>query len=192
MNLFVNTYTDADPERNQELQDCLSINKQHPMLTVYELSGRPTYNDFFTYINGVTQPEEINIIINSDIYFKDLGYNQFTNLDFNSCYALTRWEILEDGAEQFYNNSGSQDAWIFRGKIKPVKGADFTQGVAGCDNKIAYLLEQAGYKVTNPSLSIKTYHLHKSDVRHYNKIPPGQKDIYRLPRPRVNVKISTL
>jgi len=64
-----------------------------------------------------------------------------------------------------------------------VEGANFTQGVPGCDNKIAYLLQEAGYVVTNPSTTIKTYHLHLSGIRHYNAK-------YRVPRPRINVPIT--
>lgn len=209
MNLFINFYTDPNHERREELLTCLQNNIACEFIDKIYLIGetffstdskiicipfnsRPTYRDFFNIINQHTKPNDINIIANSDIYFKEVSYAQFTNLTPDTCYALTRWEILADGGEQFYNNSGSQDTWIFRGAIKMVEGANFTQGVAGCDNKIAYLLTQAGYKVTNPSLSIKTYHLHKSGVRYYDKKLPGQKDIFRLPKPRINVPISTL
>lgn len=189
MNLFINHYIDPDPLRNEELQTCFENNKANNF-TIYILEGRPTFNDFFKKINEVTGDHSINIIANSDIYFPEMNYEMFKNLTFDICYALTRWNVSADGKEEFHNNSGSQDTWIFRGKVKEVN-ADFTQGVAGCDNKLAYLLEKAGYKVINPSRTIKTYHLHNSEVRYYDKkIVNG--DIYRLPRPRKNVPISAL
>lgn len=184
MNLFINTYTDKDPIRDAELKKCLEINK----LTgwgICELQGRPTFKDFFNAINEVTENDDINIIANSDIYF-DKDYDFCREIQYNECFALSRWDVQPNGSAVHYQNSGSQDTWIFRGAIRMVEGANFTQGVAGCDNKIAWCLEQAGYIVTNPSTKIKTYHLHLSGVRNY--IRKG-KPVYRLPRPRINVPI---
>lgn len=193
MNLFVNYYVDKNPERNQELITCFENNlKLEKTLLIYPIQGRPTFKDFFNAINKVTLPTDINIIANSDIYFQELDYNHFQHLTPNDCYALSRWDVQPDGSAIHYNNSGSQDTWIFRGAIKMVEGANFTQGIAGCDNKIAYLLKQAGYNVTNPSLSIKTYHLHLSGIRSYDRDKNGRpvRKVYRLPHPRVNVPIT--
>lgn len=194
MNLFINTYTDKNEERNKELLKCLELNKiNNPSFRIYELQGRPTFRDIFNIINSVTLPNDINIIINSDIYLPE---NFNVSPEANDCYALSRWDIQPDGSAIHYNNSSSQDTWIFRGAIKMVDNCNFTQGVPGCDNKIAYQLEQAGYKVTNPSLSIKTYHLHLSSVRNYDKDKNGRQipaaKIYRLPHPRIRVPISEL
>jgi len=189
MNLFINTYTDKDPIRNAELQKCLEINKSLGW-GICEISGRPTFKDMFNAINENTDSHDINIIANSDIYFdKDFDCSM---IKYNECYALSRWDVQPDGSAIHYNNSGSQDTWIFRGAIRMVESANFTQGVAGCDNKIAYLLKEAGYKVSNPSLNIKTYHLHLSGIRYYDKKRPGQRDIYRLPRPHMNVHPTAL
>lgn len=213
MNLFINSYTDKHPERNAELVTCLENNRECEAISKIFLIGdtiqpefsklmnvpfsaRPTYKDYFNIINRFTQPNDINIIANTDIYFKDVDYNHFTNLKHDDCYALSRWDVNAEGEAVHYNNSGSQDTWIFRGAIKMVEGATFTQGVAGCDNKIAYLLSEAGYRVTNPSLSIKTYHLHNTNIRHYNTDGKGRaiphRKVYRLPPPRMSVNISSL
>ena len=189
MNLFLNSYTDKHPERNAELITCLENNMKLDFLKIHKIEGRPTYRDYFNHINRVTNPNDINIIANSDIYFQELSYDMFAGLTHDDCYALSRWDVNAEGEAVHYNNSGSQDTWIFRGAIKMVEGATFTQGVAGCDNKIAYLLSEAGYRVTNPSLSIKTYHLHNTNIRHY--IQKGKK-VYRLPLPRMSVAISQL
>lgn len=187
MNLFINTYTDKNPERDKELQECLRLNKlNNPSFSIYELDGRPTYKEIFNVINSVTTPAEINIILNMDIYLPE---NFVCNPEPDECYALSRWDIQPDGSAVHYQNSGSQDTWIFRGAIKMVEGANFTQGIAGCDNKIAYLLQEAGYKVTNPSTTIKTYHLHLSGIRNQPTDRRGGV-IYRLPRPRINVPIT--
>lgn len=210
MNLFINYYSDPDEKRYQELETCLLNNFSNILiknlflitdllvqlpgrqgkLIIIPHKGRPTFKDYFNFINNNTYFDEINILANSDIYFPSEPWPILPN--HNQCFALTRWDILPDGSEKFYNNSGSQDTWVFRGPIKQVKGADYTQGVAGCDNKIAWDLERAGYRVSNPSLTIKTYHLHNSGVRYYDKIEPGKRDIFRLPPPRKNVLISKL
>lgn len=192
MNLFINTYTDKNPERDKELQLCLDWNKMNnPSANVYELVGRPTFKEVFNVINSVTDRDSINIIVNSDIYLPE---NFVCNPEPGECYALSRWDIQPDGSAVHYNNSGSQDTWIFRGAIRMVEGANFTQGVPGCDNKIAYLLTEAGYKVTNPSTTIKTYHLHLVDSRKYKVGKDGRpipdKKLYRIPRPRINVPIT--
>jgi hypothetical protein len=69
-----------------------------------------------------------------------------------------------------FDRADSQDTWIFKGGVNQVSGADFTMGIAGCDNAIAHLLEQHGYNVINPSRTIKTYHLHLTNIRNYTDI----------------------
>lgn len=187
MNLFVNTYIDPNEERNKELIECLRLNKiNNPSFCIYELQGRPTFKDFFNCINSVTLPTDINIIINSDIYLPE-GFN--VNPEPDDCFALSRYDIQPDGSAIHYPNPSSQDTWIFRGAIRMVENCSFVLGVPGCDNKIAYQLRQAGYKVTNPSLSIKTYHLHLSNVRRLAK--RGGK-IFRLPKPYLVIHASEL
>jgi len=192
MNLFINTYTDKNPERDKELQECLRLNKlNNPSFKIYNLPNRPTYREFFNVINLVTLPTDINIILNMDIYLPE---NFICNPTPGECYALSRWDIQPDGSAVHYNNSGSQDTWIFRGAIRMVEGANFTQGVPGCDNKIAYLLQEAGYVVTNPSTTIKTYHLHLVDSRLYkvgkDGRPTPDRKLYRIPKPRINVPVT--
>lgn len=146
MNLFVNYYEDKDEYRNKEIQqsllnnlNCSSIDK------IYAISGtqvfdkdnkifhisqaaRPTFRDFFNIINRFTQPNDINIIANSDIYFQDVDYNHFKDLGHNDCYALSRWDVQPDGSAIHYSNPSSQDTWIFRGAIKMVEGCNFFYG----------------------------------------------------------------
>jgi len=66
-----------------------------------------------------------------------------------------------------------------------IEGADFTLGIAGCDNKIAHLLNKH-YTLKNPSLSIKTYHLHNTNIRNYINFS----HVERLPPPYFTIKPS--
>ncbi len=78
---------------------------------------------------------------------------------------MTRYDI-KDGEPVFFDRWDSQDSWWFKGAMKNIN-APFNLGHPGCDNSLAYLLKQAGYNVTNPSRTVKTYHLHSNDTRNW-------------------------
>ncbi|MDQ3394405.1 MAG: hypothetical protein M3512_09885 [Bacteroidota bacterium] len=197
VNLFTTYYNEKDLVRALELQDCLALNVacevidkiyvwlenmpeipiKSSKIVIIPSSKRPTYKDFFQEINSRTEHEDINIIANTDIFFKE-DLEGIKQLNFkNKCLALTRWDIGEDLEPNFLGRVDSQDSWIFKGKVNEVKG-DFFLGALGCDNKIAFEFQEAGYRVLNPSLSIKSYHLHLSQYRSglsaYTAVPlPG-------------------
>lgn len=157
---------------------CLEYNNALPFLYIHDVQPRPTFGQLFELANQFSN-EDIFIIANNDIYFDDtlLLANKIKH---GEVYALTRYDIL-NGNAIFFNRADSQDVWIWRGHLPPIN-ADFYQGVGGCDNSIAYILEQNGLKVTNPSLSIKTYHLHESGLRTFNRsimevVPPPYKKL---------------
>jgi hypothetical protein len=174
INLFTGLYKS---ERDKENEECLKRNIENPLIDkIYLLSEddkeviqnekvvcirlnhRPHYNDFFNIANDMNS--DITIVCNSDIYFNETLI-QLENLQEDKCYALSRWNDI-DGDLQLFNRIDSQDAWIFKGKIKDVN-SNFAIGVLGCDNRIAYELNNAGYIVKNPSLSIQACHLHKGN-----------------------------
>ncbi len=190
--LYINVYRDKNEERSKELTEVFMrnlfsehIGSVHALVSpedVWMLSnfpfygklkihqyGRPTYRDFFNLINEVSSDHDVNVIVNSDI-FVDETILHVEKLTDNDCFALSRWEINKDGTPnhvQVQIRNDSQDVWCFRGKIKPIEFCDFTLGKPGCDNRIAHEIQQAGYNITNPSKSIKTWHLHNSNIRHY-------------------------
>ena len=163
-NLFFNWY--EDKERQHEIDQCLRINK---LLfdRVIIVEGRPTFNELFKlskqYLN------DINCYCNSDIYFTDL--TRIKQIKPNECFAITREDLINNP-----NGPGSQDAWCFRGEIKPIE-VNFTMGMWGCDNRLAHEIKKAGYEIKNPAMSVKLVHLHKEDKRNYtrtkeNTVPP--------------------
>lgn len=184
MNLFINYYRDKHPHRDQELQNGLRRNLENPYIKrvflmmdfvmpfpdhdkiepVY-MASRPTYAEIFDCVRENSVAGEVCIIANSDIYF-DSSIGHCLTMDANACYALSRWDMKGNTPVPFLR-SDSQDAWIFRAPVKDVKNCNFTMGVPGCDNRIAYELLSAGYHVTNPSKTIKAYHLHETGIRHY-------------------------
>jgi hypothetical protein len=206
-NLLVNFYIDKNESRNLELETCFIENLNNPSidkiimfceekdfenisskLNFYKVTQiitnkRPTYNDYF----ALTKKEDINIIANLDIILPEETINKAkTYLNNKTCLALSRWDLINKTSIHF-NRSDSQDTWIFMGEVPKINGADFTLGVAGCDNSIAYLLESNGYNVINPSKTLKTLHLHESNIRNYiNNLGKAKETIpppYKLVNP---------
>ena len=172
--LFYNYYEDKHPYRKQEIDYCLQRNLENKLLNmiIVETPTKPTYEFFFEQINKVTEPNDVNIICNSDIFFDDT-IKFVEKMGEKDMYALLRWEWGPGGA-RFHERGDSQDTWIVRGKVEGVLG-NFQLGMRGCDNRIAHEFQQAGYRVTNPAKTIRTYHVHNSQVRNYTMadlIPP--------------------
>lgn len=172
--LLYNYYEDKNSNRKKEIDLCYKNNLQNDLLTVVilDIKEKPTYNYLFNEINKLTTDNDINIICNSDIFF-DTTIALAEKIQHNEMWALSRWEWKPDIEATFFNRPDSQDTWITRGKIKNVNG-NFTLGKRGCDNRIAYEFQVAGYKILNPSKTIKTYHVHNSGIRYYNHeaVPP--------------------
>lgn len=203
--LFVNWYIEKKQPRGKELNLCIEKNfhceyideivnlSDTPLPETgkfknIQIDHRPTYSDFLKVVSDLAQPKDVSIIANMDIYFDEtiLLTKRMTDRD---AYALTRWDVNAEGIT-FMNRADSQDVWIFKGKPKEVKGANINLGTPGCDNAMAYLIKKAGYRISNPSLSIKTYHVHSSGTRHYLN---GNKQIVKsAPEPYLLLKPTML
>lgn len=136
--------------------------------------GRPTFTDLF----ALCKADAVNVIANSDIYFDHTLRDNIHKLDDDEVWALSRWDDAGTTLVP-YHRADSQDAWIVRGGPHEVD-AIFTMGMPGCDNAIAHELVKRGYVVTNPCMSVKAIHLHRSGYRTYLK--DGRKT-YRVPPP---------
>lgn len=142
-------------------------------------TGRPTYRFWLNHISENCPVEaKVAIICNSDIYIPqetiDLLVSEPPSI--NTCYALTRYDVLglslDDQKKAIFfqkHHRDSQDTWVFPSplvKESHQKGlVDFHLGVWGCDNRFAHeMANNCGFKVTNPSLDLKTYHLHNVTI----------------------------
>jgi hypothetical protein len=170
INLIYNYYKDKNPARQKEIDFCLNKNLSNKNINtiVIESQDRLTYSYYFKKINSVTLPNDINIVCNSDIYLDDTILN-CKNMAVDDCYALSRWDLKTNGSAELFNRPDSQDTWIFKGKIRSNLYGDIFLGMPGCDNRIAYEIVKAGYRLSNPSKTIKTYHVHSSNIRNYSK-----------------------
>lgn len=169
INLFVQVYKAYNEERQKELDTCLEINKSLnvngiPYFNAIEIKERLTFSELFKLTKDY--PDDINIIANSDIFFNEtILLSRF--IQPNCCYALSRWDYKPSNMCILFNRKDSQDVWIFNGAVNLEIG-NYTAGVPGCDNKLAWELKQSGYLVSNPAKSIHAIHLHNTEFRTYN------------------------
>ena len=183
INLFTSYYKDKSVDRQNELDFCIAQNEMcfTKVILLEDVDGRrPTFNDFFNLMEKY--PNDINIVSNTDIFFKKEDLDKIVAYlkDSNTCLALTRWEYSHVEPASLLDRPDSQDCWIFYGRTDFRLKEDFSMGIAGCDNRIAYELQQFGLNVLNPSRSIKSYHYHLTQVRNYidaegnvtQRIPP--------------------
>jgi hypothetical protein len=139
-------------------------------LHIIELSERPSYNDIFLLTKDFT--DSVNIISNTDIVFDDVFIESIENFGIkpNDILALSRWDYVNSELNEIrhHDRADSQDCWIKYGAFPYMTDADFTMGVAGCDNRIAAIMFESGFNVLNPSKSVQTYHLHLTHKRNYS------------------------
>lgn len=183
--IIQNYYIDPEPRRQEEIENCLYMNMvsgadeiilftsespEGDKIVKVDFDGRPTFKDYFDYINTVAKEDDISIICNSDIFFlpKDIGVIH-SKIKEDEVYVLSRWDVTERG-DVLFDRDDSQDTWIFKGLVGYVEDCDITLGKAGIDNAIAERLQRKGYTVLNPSRTIKSFHLHKTMIRRYNPV----------------------
>jgi hypothetical protein len=170
-------YVSPNKDRNIEFKLCLAINLtnecigkivllcehpcevEHEKLMKINIGKRANYNDMLVHSNGIT------VLANTDIYFNDT-LALALNIKENECYALSRWDEKKGNLVPFHG-ADTQDVWIFNNP--KLKVGDYGMGMPGCDNRIAKEILDAGYKITNPCLSIQAIHLHESGYRTYTQ-----------------------
>ena len=176
MKLYVNSYRTGNPERDAELADCLERNRKLPFLEVCAVEGSYTYSELFSLSQDVDK-DEICIFANADIEITESFLRANKELIHGECWALSRHNFLP-GTETREPSLVpmlfplSQDVWCFRGPVKEIK-ANFMLGTPACDGSIAYILNKAGYRVTNPSKSIVAIHHHAVAHRTKKEELPG-------------------
>ena len=174
----------------QENSDTPSV-RLNSKVIITVIENRLTWKMCLHYVRTFIPNDEIVIIANADIAFdSSIEIVKRENLK-GKVFSLLRYEILPnkqlelfgtDRSHPLYHPSilhgGSQDSWIFETPLPEItESTDFCMGVNLCDSKINWVFSQAGLKVSNPCLSIRTIHYHKSTTRNRSS--------YELPPPYV-------
>ena len=123
IHLYTTFYKEKKSARRQELLSCLEKNLSNATFTKVTIFNegesisyleptkieevfidkRPTYQDFINYINSNSNPDDIHIIANTDIYFdKNIEVLKHINLK-DTCLALSRWDTADTIKPKLYN-----------------------------------------------------------------------------------------
>lgn len=154
------------------------------------IGKRMTYLDVFKYIRESVPKNALVVFSNSDIYV-DSTLRLLYTLDMHKKFlSLLRYDITLDvdaEAKLFGPRPDSQDTWIVAAEsidFEPTE-ADFgfTFGIPGCDNAINISMLRRKFSVVNPSLSLKTYHLHASNIRQYDAMNVIDKPMFLYVEP---------
>ena len=190
-------YKPKEAIRAAEIDKCLKKNLENPLIDkIYLLSESANYKlpksdklvliikkDRITYANCIELIQKqigkghLVAFANADIYL-DLSWINLWSTDIHDTFlALLRWE--EEGAngqpELYGPRSDSQDTWVIHSDsvLERSWPADMSPfqipfGIAGCDNAILVEFLRQKFKIINPAMSLRTIHVHKSQVRTYD------------------------
>ena len=195
--LMVSFYCEANPTRAHELLTCLERNLANPLIgevhvlvehrkpgrryylvqeypvfahskiRLVDHGRRASYRDFFDRANKKLSGRRV-VVANTDIFF-DASLAQLDSVSLDGKFlCLSRWDVQADGNARLFAHTYSQDAWIFQTPLRTFK-SDLFIGLPRSDNRIAWEAQRAGLVVSNPSHTIRAYHLHLSGVRNYTE-----------------------
>jgi len=149
-------------------------------ITQVVLGQRLRYYDVFMAIKTRVTAGAFAIFANSDIWFNEtLSYLWKISLAEKRLFlAILRWEDkggIGGGAGAvphiFGPRADSQDTWILARDSLDFEPTEeefgFPFGQSGCDNVVTVAMLRHKFLVVNPAYSIKTMHLHNSNIRNY-------------------------
>lgn len=151
------------------------------------LGCRLTYGAVIRWIKENVPANVICVFANSDIYLDTSWKALWTTALENRFLSLLRYEVDEslpdDQHTLFGPRADSQDTWVVLSDSVKAKqwdwaALDFSFGKAGCDNAINVEMLRAKFLVTNPALTLRTHHLHTSQVRNYDPQDIVDKPMY--------------
>lgn len=155
------------------------------------IGERLTYAHFLRYATEESVKNTYLILSNADIYF-GIELRELWKVDMcDKMFALLRWDVQTDGrVELFGPRNDSQDSWIFlsdsvKRRTWDYDKFEYTLGTLGCDNKFMTDIVRMKFVVSNPALTIKSYHLHMSNSRTYDKNTRLTPDVFILMEPSV-------
>lgn len=176
-------YTHKELGLDKELQSCANNKELHELLNhkieQIIIGERLTFKKIF----DIVEERKINgyiVIANTDIFFnKSISNLQQCDLntaktaltlcrhEFDGTQGLAKCKLFHEGRPD------SQDAWIYHSSSNILRKYrdvfDIPMGKAGCDNKLLYLFQIAGYRCCNEANFIKIFHNHNTQVRNYDK-----------------------
>jgi hypothetical protein len=147
------------------------------------IGKRLTYLDVMKHIKNSVPRDVYVIFSNSDIYF-DSTLCALYSLEMEKKFlSLLRYDVEPNGESKLFGpRPDSQDAWILWSSSVDFEPSeddfDFSFGISGCDNAVNVSMLRKRFIVANPALTIKTYHVHNSNVRTYVRSAVVDKPVF--------------
>ncbi len=151
------------------------------------IGKRLTYATVLEWIEKNAPANTLCVFANSDIYL-DLTWKLLWSTTMEDRFlSLLRYEADEDKSDDehqlFGPRADSQDTWVVlsdsvKSKKWDYKSLDFPFGKAGCDNAINVEMLRAKFLVVNPALTLRTHHVHTSQIRNYDPQDIVDKPMY--------------
>lgn len=176
-------------ERDESVAWASFVGKDKEKIEQQVLGRRLRYSDFFREVcrrYAAMGTDAVVCLANADIYMGEELAEAWRIRWADRAVCLLRWDDLGGGpagARLFGPRPDSQDVWMFSARSIAERhwggsDTDIPLGVPGCDNAILHSLLQRRFLLSNPALSLKTYHLHNSDVRSYTKKDTVVRPVY--------------
>ena len=185
-------YKPLNATRAKELETCLIKNLENPLIDSLYLfveskdlklpkhpklipvfkKARITYADCIELILNRIGAGHLVAFANADIYM-DQSWASLWSVDIhNVLCALLRWEEGQP-PELFGPRSDSQDTWLLHSdsvleRKWQLEAFRIPFGKAGCDNAILVEFLRNKFRIVNPAMSLRTIHVHTSQVRTYD------------------------
>ena len=208
--LIQQLYKSPNKTRDKELQKCLRKNLENEFvdeillftegkdiqvpvdkkIKQVPIKTRLSYANCIDAIKRVIGAGKLVVFANADIYLDD-SWDALWSINMTDTFlALLRWEEGVDGKEPrlFGPRNDSQDTWVIHSdsvlnKEWNLSAFNIPFGKAGCDNAILVEFLRNKFKIVNPAMSLKTIHVHASDVRNYEKTDIVDRPVYMFVEP---------
>ena len=156
---------------------------KHPKLVFLEMKNRITYADCIHLIKNKIGEGKLVVFANSDIYLDASWYNLWSSDIHDICLALLRWEESDGEPEIYGPRADSQDTWVVHSdsvinRSWNLDAFTIPFGTPGCDNAILIEFLRNKFKIINPALSLRTLHVHKSQIRNYDPLDIVDRPMY--------------
>lgn len=199
---FITQYYQSKTKRTKEIDFCLQKNIDNPFIDKiillneqkYQLpvskkveqiviNKRLFYDDIIKYIEKLEDEDAIVVFANADIFLDKTARSLWSTNICDKFFALLRYDYANGKSEIFGPRADSQDTWVVSAKsvktrVWKYEDFHFSFGISGCDNAITLEMLRMKFLVVNPSLTIKTHHVHTSEIRTYDKDEIVEKDVY--------------
>jgi hypothetical protein len=197
-----------DSKRFKEIKECLIRNCECPHIDKIVLINEKDYSDEYKNINGASKIQQVitgkrltysdflgyvhdqvpnnvfTILCNADIYFGNSLLDLWKINMEDKMLGLLRWDVDTEGdAKIFGPRADSQDTWIFLSDSIKSRKWDYSKfnfqlGQPGCDNAFAGHILRQRFLIANPAVTFKTFHLHNTNIRNYDKKDYIRAEIY--------------